>query len=331
MAELDKHKFVTDMMNFASSAEQPDQIINNILQYICENLNSDRAYIFENNFDGTFSNTYEWCRDGVSAEKGNLQNVLFDGLLDVWYHEYQKSHNIIIYDMEEYRATSEPMYHLLKTQNIERLVTGPIYIDGKYAGFYGVDNPPREIMDNISDLIDTMEFVIVMMLRIRNYSRKLEEIAMYDQLTKCRNRSALGWAYRQKYDTNKSLGVVMCDLNGLKRTNDSFGHEAGDKYIVKAANILLSLFGKESVYRLGGDEFLAVLPEWKEDDILSRISLAKKESTEYNVSFSLGYAFRSKADEPFEKIAKEADRKMYIDKQNYYNLMVTYKKHRLKP
>ena len=175
-------------------------------------------------------------------------------------------------------------------------------------------------MDNISDLIDTMEFVIVMMLRIRNYSRKLEEIAMYDQLTKCRNRSALGWAYGQKYDTNKSLGVVMCDLNGLKRTNDSFGHEAGDKYIISAANILLSSFGKESVYRLGGDEFLAVLPEWKEDDILGRISLAKKESAEHNVSFSLGYAFRPKADEPFEEIAKEADRKMYIDKQNYYKL-----------
>ena len=56
-------KFITDMIRYASSAESPDYIIQQIIKYICENLDSDRAYIFEDNLDGTFRNTYEWCRE----------------------------------------------------------------------------------------------------------------------------------------------------------------------------------------------------------------------------------------------------------------------------
>ena len=59
----------------------------------------------------------------------------------------------MIYDMEEYRNTSDALHHLLKPQGIQTLVTGPIKINEKYIGFYGVDNPPIEYMDNISILM----------------------------------------------------------------------------------------------------------------------------------------------------------------------------------
>lgn len=75
MSKINHDKFVADMIRYASSAESPDHIINQILQYICENLQSDRAYIFEDNLDGTFDNTYEWCREGVTKEIDNLKRV----------------------------------------------------------------------------------------------------------------------------------------------------------------------------------------------------------------------------------------------------------------
>ena len=181
-------KFITDMIRYASSAESPDYIIQQILKYICENLDSDRAYIFEDNLDGTFRNTYEWCREGVSEQIDNLQRVPYEGMLDAWFLEYEKSHNIMIHDIEEYRKVSESMYHILKPQGIRTLVTGPIEVNGKYIGFYGVDNPPLELMDNISTMINMMEFVISMMIRIRNYAREVEENALRDQLTGCRSR-----------------------------------------------------------------------------------------------------------------------------------------------
>lgn len=82
----------------------------------------------------------------------------------------------MIHDIEEYRKVSESLYHILKPQGIRTLVTGPIEVNGKYIGFYGVDNPPVELMDNISTMINMMEFVISMMIRIRNYAREVEEM-----------------------------------------------------------------------------------------------------------------------------------------------------------
>ena len=46
-------------------------------------------------------------------------------MLEAWFTEYKKSHNIIIYDMEQYRSISEAMYHILKPQGIQTLVTKP--------------------------------------------------------------------------------------------------------------------------------------------------------------------------------------------------------------
>ena len=75
MAKINHDKFITDMIRYASSAESPEHILAQLLQYIGENLNSDRAYIFEANLDGTFDNTYEWCSSGVSSQRNILQNI----------------------------------------------------------------------------------------------------------------------------------------------------------------------------------------------------------------------------------------------------------------
>lgn len=318
MEKLDSNKFIMDMMRFASAAHSPDHIMNQLLQYICENLNSDRAYIFEQNGNGTFDNTYEWCREGVLAEIDNLQDVPYEGVVDAWYAEYENSHNILIYDVEEYRAESESIYQILKAQNVTSLVTGPIEIDGRYIGFYGVDNPPCEIMENISELIDMMEFVIEMMIKLRDYSRKLEDMAIKDQLTKCKNRAALNWAYDGNYDTEQPIGVIMCDVNCLKKMNDTYGHAAGDKYLCDAAEVLTTIFEKESVYRVGGDEFVAVLLGEERNTVEEKIQKAKLYCDLKKVSISMGVSYRKNGKEPFESLMREADRFMYIDKQKYH-------------
>ena len=321
MEKINHEEFITEMIRFASSAESPSRIINQILQYICDNLHSDRAYIFEDNLDGTYSNTYEYCRDGVSAEIQNLQNVPYEGMLDTWFVEYEKSHNIMIYDMEEYRNTSDALYHLLKPQGIRTLVTGPIEINGKYIGFYGVDNPPAEYMDNISILINMMEFVISMMIRLRNYSKELEKSAIHDPLTGCKNRTALSWAYDNHFDASQSIGIVMCDLNGLKRMNDTKGHLAGDQYICDAAQILCECFGSENVYRIGGDEFAVVLTKISKEDMSRRCACLRDLTASGSVSLSFGVEFCEQHDASFETLLKYADTKMYEDKKRYYDTL----------
>lgn len=157
-----------------------------------------------------------------------------------------------------------------------------------------------------------------MMIRLRDNSRTIEDMAITDQLTGCKNRMALKWAYDNAYEKEQSIGVVMCDLNGLKKVNDQYGHEAGDKYICDAADILRECFGTDGVYRLGGDEFAVVCLNTDEETMVAQISKTKMYSDLKKVRMALGYAYRSSSHEPFSNILREADRKMYMEKQAYY-------------
>ena len=52
-------------------------------------MTADRAYIFEQNDRGTFDNTYEWCKAGVSKEKDNLQDVPYEGIIETWFDNFK--------------------------------------------------------------------------------------------------------------------------------------------------------------------------------------------------------------------------------------------------
>ena len=312
---LNYERFLTDMVRYAASEENPDKVLNQLVEYIGHRVNADRAYIFEQNDRGTFDNTYEWCKAGVSKEKDNLQDVPYEGIIETWFAQYQKSNNIIIHDIEEYKKTSEAIYELLKPQGVNTLVTGPIKINGKMVGFYGVDNPPEEKLHEISDLIDMIEFMISFMIRLRENADALAHSALYDQLTDCKNRKALDWAYTDKLEKYVPLAVVMCDLNGLKEINDQKGHDAGDKFIVQTAQTLKAVFGKHHVYRLGGDEFIVVLPNISHLAFQQLLEAAK---SQLGATASLGTAINDTMDTDFESLLKAADAEMYENKKQYY-------------
>ena len=91
----------------------------------------------------------------------------------------------------------------------------------------------------------------------------LSKMAYRDQLTRLYNRAESDLLFKE-CDSNKEINyaIVNLDLNGLKRTNDTFGHEAGDNLIQKFAEILDNCFGKMGyVIRMGGDEFIVIIKE----------------------------------------------------------------------
>ncbi len=269
----------------------------------------------QQNDRGTFDNTYEWCKAGVSKEKDNLQDVPYEGIIETWFTQYQESNNVIIHDIEECKKTSEAIYERLKPQGVNTLVTGPIKINGKMVGFYGVDNSPEEKLHEISNLIDMIEFMISFMIRLRDNADALEHSALYDQLTDCKNRKALDWAYTEKLEKYFPLAIVMCDINGLKEINDQKGHDAGDKFIVQTTQTLKSVFGKRHVYRFGGDEFIAVLPNITHPAFQKLLETAK---SQLGATASLGTTISGTKDTDFESLLKAADVEMYENKKQYY-------------
>jgi diguanylate cyclase (GGDEF)-like protein len=128
--------------------------------------------------------------------------------------------------------------------------------------------------------------------------------------------------------SKKPLAVLLCDLNGFKKVNDTFGHLTGNKLLQEIAVKFRSCCRDyDEVGRLGGDEFVFVLPEITKDTIsevqerLSRVVEEASHSTcpEMIVSVSVGSSFYPEDGTTGEKLLSEADRSMYDMKEKYYS------------
>ena len=157
-------------------------------------------------------------------------------------------------------------------------------------------------------------------------NKKIRYIGFHDNLTGLYNRHFLNEEIDRLGDSRKlPISVIVGDLNGLKLINDIFGHEEGDKYLKKTANLLKDSMRKEDILgRWGGDEFIVLLPETsakEADEIRNRISskLERTYDDERPISISLGLATKSENDEKgIKKVIEEADYKMYKNKASMH-------------
>ena len=102
---------------------------------------------------------------------------------------------------------------------------------------------------------------------------------------------------------------------GLKQINDTFGHQAGDKALLYACENLKSHFPAEYVYRIGGDEFLVLIPGITENLFQSMIRSILANMAEGSVHLALGSVWVEDCTDNAEKALSEADARMYEDKR----------------
>ena len=123
-----------------------------------------------------------------------------------------------------------------------------------------------------------------------------------------------------------NLVIFSADVNGLKEVNDSLGHAAGDELIKGAAECFVSVIGNRGkVYRMGGDEFQAMVhtddPEQILDEVKRRIVTWKGKTVD-KLAVSIGYASVEDLEDvenpTITSIEKVADERMYDEKRAYY-------------
>ena len=150
---------------------------------------------------------------------------------------------------------------------------------------------------------------------------KIKYLTFHDNLTGLLNR--LGFEnVMDQMDVEEKLpiSVIFADINGLKLTNDIFGHTAGDRLIRKASEILVhSTRSQDIVARIGGDEFVILLPNTHRDsggDVVSRIRKGFSNTTmeAMKCSISLGYDTKTSMEDSLEETMANAENMMYKDK-----------------
>lgn len=314
---LEEQKVLTECIETLNTYTSPEESVTKLLEIIATYHDAERGYIFDISKDGLLvSNTYEWCVEGVTPQIDFLQN-LEASIVARWFARYEEVGEFYIDSINEEVDNESEEYRILAEQEIESLVTAPLYNkDMKLIGFIGVDNPKVHIKNTkvikavtkfISDFFDKNELLL-----------KLSDLSYVDNLTKFKNRHSYN-ATMSRFESKppKTLGIAYIDINGLKAINDMHGHKAGDKYIKSVADIIKPIF-KGFIYRIGGDEFVILAENFTEKAFEEKINLLKENVVIDGKSrASIGFTW-NKNGRNIEQQIEEADNLMYSAKQTLY-------------
>lgn len=154
--------------------------------------------------------------------------------------------------------------------------------------------------------------------------------ALHDHLTGLRNRNSLDETMTQIFAAanrnHHKVGVLLLDLNKFKAINDTYGHAVGDIVLKDAAKKLKQhARSDEMIFRVGGDEFLLVVPVVEDFTVLTAIKERLRSSLSYvldvdgyklQITCSIGCAIYKDDGDTFDDLFKAADHRMYQDKNS---------------
>jgi diguanylate cyclase (GGDEF)-like protein len=159
--------------------------------------------------------------------------------------------------------------------------------------------------------------------RQQKAEQKLLEMSTHDRLTGLYNRAYFEEVFQNLEELKASpISIFMTDIDNLKQTNDEQGHPAGDELIQRAAEVFRESFRTEDIVaRIGGDEFVIILPKTDESKaaaILQRVQIKLQEHNANHpgvpLDFSIGIATAAPGD-TLQSTFKQADQRMYENKR----------------
>lgn len=171
LKELEASKMIYKQIEKLNLEYDLKKSLNEALAETGTYLHAERAYIFEKK-NGFFSNTYEWCAEGISSEIDKLQNIPCEDLA-YWDETLTKGECIVIPKVEDIKESNPFVYKTLAMQNIRNVVEAPISVNGKLLGFIGVDNISRDMINLISDALSILGAFIGTVIRNREEHEKL--------------------------------------------------------------------------------------------------------------------------------------------------------------
>ncbi|MGR6835950.1 diguanylate cyclase domain-containing protein [Syntrophomonas erecta] len=298
-----------------------DKILFDILNGLYEGI-----VISDEKMEVHFWNKYMEHLTNIGKEKAVCQNI-YDILPKLNKNFFKKAVDCVLENGQNMFFSSALHKGLVSNRRHVNLKISRFEKDEKkYLLFEFIDVTSQ--VERIKQLKFCVNNLSLLNMDLKEKEKIIRKLAYYDKLTGVANRTlfyklANKILYNAKRNNNL-LGLVFIDINKFKSINDNYGHEAGDKVLIKVAEMLLKSIRKSDVVaRFGGDEFLILLPNLKNADdykvIISRINNCTEnfiiyEGQKIDISLSIGISFYPMNGNSIDKLIVKADKMMYAEK-----------------
>jgi len=181
----------------------------------------------------------------------------------------------------------------------------------------------EELEATLEELRATEDELRYQISQLREKERQIRHVSLHDSITGLHNRVYFEEEMRRmESGRHNPVGLIICDVDGLKLVNDTLGHNTGDTLLAAAARVIRDSFrGSDVVARVGGDEFAVVLPSSSLTVVEESCRRIEEAVTAYNtanpelpLSISVGFAVRNDSSRGMDDLFKEADNNMYRKK-----------------
>ena len=210
--------------------------------------------------------------------------------------------------------------------SIVRELVVPVYRGETIKAILGVGNKPGNYTNADVQAVSLLANLAWDITERKQMQEKLERMSIHDSLTGLYNRNFFEEETKRLSDgRHNPLGIIVCDVDGLKFINDTMGHQSGDQVLISVADILRQSFrSSEIIARLGGDEFAILFTETDPKVVEMMMERLRQTVLDYNnsgpeipISLSLGYALNEAETADMHALFREADSRMYRDKMQH--------------
>ncbi len=307
------NQLVIECATAVSSAEF-GKGIKKVLKILGQAIEADRVFIVPKN-GKSVKDFHIWLNNSRNPNLPFKKAFEKYDILSLWDKQLNGKNVVVINDTSTLLKQYEELYNDILAGAVSRYIVVALMDKNEKLGYLVADNYSNELDLNVVDVMESVAIFIAAEMRNKALTDEMMYLGSHDSLTGLGNRHSLNQALMLLVDVSTSVGVCYSDINGLKAINDEQGHEAGDNLIKTTADIFASVFKKNTCYRIGGDEFIVIMPEVDEDIFEALVQKLKTKLKK--ISVSIGYKW-SPDSKNIKNLVREADEAMYDSKAEYY-------------
>jgi diguanylate cyclase (GGDEF)-like protein len=233
------------------------------------------------------------------------------------------SNDVIVtnpYEMDALEKRNPVWVSSMREYYVKTLLLIPLKRGKQIIGYLYAINFDVEKVFELKELAELMSHFVGTELSNHYMMDKLDAMSHTDALTGVGSRRAMLEIIEELNTMEPAFpyGIVNMDVNGLKKVNDEEGHEVGDQYIVRAAELMKRVFDPKTIYRSGGDEFIVILRDVSEKALEQKAEAMRQiQENDEQISIAVG-EFWNDGTVPLQEALQEADNAMYEEKRKYH-------------